>query len=495
MKKIIVIFALLLGVLNFLWHPSQAMAFSNVIWPGPMPEESIKIYVKDGSLTQINYFISSTGATSGIRYRTTFYYITLRDTAGNPIATFQFKPSLTAPPPGETLIDMYTVTSQDLLGAGFSESSLLISNFASISLSATIEIYNANTGNVLETFGDKSSVPTTIYPVIDQKAGSIGFGSKDIQDMKTRYASLDQFIPPPELPPPPPPPNIDEDISGHWTWYEYSGNYYERTWMTVTIPEPEVVKAGQGTSVIVTTYYKNNNPAAWNGSRYSNGIRGVTIDGPITDDWKGYKSFNTQATDDMVLVDTEIYYENYYEQTYQKTFWYVRMDGSISTWTEYFYIGYNVPVVKQTWIIPYARFDSNGWTRHQTPPSDIDNRYVFGGLNRWYFGFDIPDNQQFDLKFSSHGGVTGRLGNVITQQITIMGSPYDDLVVRTVDPRNPFPGGVSPEWQGFEAFITDLTDWYYESEIRYQRKLEQWRNQKPLQLLSNFFYKIFFSNS
>lgn len=484
-------------MLNLLgmWNASFALALSSVDYPGPMPNPNLKIITNESSLSRIDYYVSSTGATSGIRYRTKQYYITLRDENGSPIATFQFKPDLNPPPPGQTKITMYIITAQDLINAGFPPSSLIIDNFSRISLSATIEIYNANTGQVLSSFGDKYSTPTTIYPVIDREAGRLGFGSRDIQDMKSRYSSLDRYYDPPKIPPP----NVDECITGQWSWYEYSGNYYERTWMTVSEPEPSKIKAGQGTYVEVTTYYMNNDPAAWddNLNRYTTGIEKVTINGPLTDDWEDYKKYNTWITEEMIpttpnpVID---HYEDFYAQTYAHTEYWSWTDekGIIheDSETYYFYYGYNVPVVKQTWLIPYARFDSSGWTRHQTPPTDIDNRYVFGGLNRWYFGFDIPDDEEFELRFSSHGGVNCNLGNEVTQTIMIQGSPYDDIIVRVVDPENPFPGGISSEWRNFEECIKDLSDWYNETKTRYQAKLEEWRSQGIFKRIYNFFTSL-----
>jgi hypothetical protein len=518
MKKIRFRAALLVGVLIVLLFPLAAMSFSHVIFPGNLPDPNIEVETANGSLTKIEYYVSSTGATSGIRYQTLWYYITLRDNYGNPVATFSFQPTTSSPPPGQTIIDKFTITAQDLLNAGFTLSSLRVENFSQISLSAKIRIYNANSGATLTTFGDANSIPDTIYPVIEQQAGAYGFPQQDINDMKSRYVNLSQLAGNPDpgggggtcsLDIDSPVILEQEQVSGYWSfdywsWVTHSstscykdengktncdtyywdvceitstqtGPYHEKLWMEVSQPDPATVKAGQGTSIIVTTYYENNDPSAWNGSSYTNGVQSVSISGPLTDDWQAYKLYGTRTTENMILLSTDVYWNYYRPQNYS-----TGCNGG------QFSVGYNVPVEVKTWIIPYARFDKdNGWTRHQTLPTDIDNLYVFGGLNRWYFGFDIPDNETFNLQFLAHGGVNN-MSLCDSRQITIYGSPYDDIVIRSVDPRNPFPGGVPENWKGYEHHITALVDWYIEPQVARQRQIEEWKNMSFLQMLYNY---------
>ena len=516
MKKIWLFAALLIGVLHLFWFTSPAMALTDQVVPPPMPSPSIKLKATSDytSLSEIDYWVSSSGPSSSIRYKTLDYYITLHNPDGSTTA-FSFQPSVAPPPPGQTVIDKFTVTAADLQGAGFPASSLLLQNLSSISLSATIAIYNASTGEILSTFGDQNSMSATIDPVIDQVAGSYGFGPQDIADMKTRYVDslLGLLNPTPggtcSLAPGSGTVLSQEHVSGQWSfpywgWVSHSstscstdsngvetcttdswstceitgsesGTYYEKLWMSISPPDPATVKAGQGAAVTVTTWYENNNPTAWNGSSYANGVQSVTMSGPNTEDWATYKLNNTRMTENMVLKSSRVVYNYYYPQTYST--------GCNGGW---FNVGYNVPVVEQTWVIPYARFDNNGWTLQQNPPTDIDNRYVFGGLNRWYFGFDIPDGQNFPLQFMAQGGIS-HLSDCGSAQVGIKGTPYDDFYVTTIDPNNPFPGGKPTPWQGFETYITNLKTWFREPQIVYQQKLAEWKNMSVTQMIHDFF--------
>lgn len=499
MKKMLA--ALLIGVLSFFIYIPALFAYSQVIWYGPMPASRIEPVLDEntGFLVGLNYYIQSTGAVSGIRYRTTKYYITIRNFDGT-TAVYQFEPIIQPPPPGETLVYKITITDQDLIGAGADPETL--GDLSRISIGADLEVYNADTGAVLRTiYNGPTSV---VYPQIDRLKTDFGFSDQHIYDMKTRY--IDTLL---DLETGEPPPGgeacsldegsvyVNEQESGRWSYdywgrveysetdedgstYSYTvcevvntvtGPYYEKLEMSISTPSPRTVKAGQGTEIIVTTKYRNNNPAAWRNGSYTTGVRAVTMSGPDTEDWEHYRMYGDRITENMILKDTRVYYEPYRSQTYS-----TGCNGG------YFEVGYNVPVVEQTWIIPYARFDEiSGWTRHQTMPADIDNRTVFGGLNRWYFGFDIPDGQTFLLRFMAKGGSTGDLTVCGGTTVTIKGSPYDDIIVRTVDPNNPFPGGTPVNWQGKEHYITQLAGWYREPEKAYQQKLERWKAENALQ--------------
>jgi hypothetical protein len=490
MKRIFLT-ALLLGVLNFLCCVPSVLAFSDNQVSGPLPSPSIVPRISGNSLTEIDYFVSSSAPTNSIRYKTLDYYVTFHNTDGTTI-TYTFQPIVSAPPSG-IVYDEFVVTAADLESAGFSPSSLQESDFSKISLSATIEIYNASTGTVYDTFGTSISTSESIDPVIEQVGATYGFPQQDVVDMESRFT--DTLNPPGAIAPnsfcsldPTSTASLTaEQVSGQWSydywdWVEYcdktscwdecqivsvlTGPYYEKMWMTISPPDPAIVKAGQGTSVTVTTYYENNDPSSWNGSSYRNGIQSVSMSGPNTDDWQSYKLNQTRITANMVLQSTNVYYEDYYPITYST--------GCNGGW---FTNGYNVPVVEQTWVIPYARFDDNGWTMSQTPPTDIDNQYVFGGLYRWYFGFDIPDGQNFSLQFMAQGGTTRNMEVCGNDQISIKGSPYDDFIVTTIDPSNPFPGGEPTPWQGFESNITNLAIWFREPEIEFEKRVVQWKTE------------------
>ena len=81
----------------------------------------------------------------------------------------------------------------------------------------------------------------------------------------------------------------------------------------------------------------------------------------------------------------------------------------------------------------------------------------------------------------------------MSKEITIQGSPYDEIIVRVVDPQNPFPGGISAEWSKFIDAITSLTNWFNEAKTRYQQKLDEWRSQGVAQLLYNYFVTRFWA--
>jgi hypothetical protein len=517
MRKICFFSALLLlGVLNFFFsYVPTVLADTPIDITNPpgvttLPSPNID-YETTGSsptdtLTKIDYWVSSSAPTSSIRYKTLEYYIVLHNSDGTVSKVFSFQPTVSIPSSG-TVIDEFIVTAQNLIDAGFTQNDLTLQNLSQVGLSATIEIYNDSTGDVLATFGDQNSIPSTIDPIIQQTAGNIGFGSTDINDMESRYVDdILTVIPPPVTPKPKPtstsdtcslqvnsPTTLTEDnVPDYWE-YTYGtpdsfGNcitnqvwepYQEELRMSITSPDPATVKAGQGTSVTVTTWYENNDPSAWNGSSYNTGVPTVTMSGPNTDDWQSYKLNQTRMTANMVLQSTQVYTEDFDEMTYYP--------GCLGG--DPILVGYNVPVVKQTWIIPYARFDdTNGWTMSQTPPTDIDNQYVFGGLNRWYFGFDIPDGQTFNLQFLAQGGSTGTMEVCGNDQISIKGSPYDDIIVTTIDPNNPFPGGEPTAWQGFESNITNLAGWFRESGAELQKKLEQWETESLLGKIFTFLH-------
>jgi hypothetical protein len=510
-----IVTALLSAVLLFLpfVQIAYAVTYEHVVG-GELPNPRIQPFVEDGQLREIIYFTRSTGATSGIRYRTTNIYVTATNANGT-VAALQIPANFPSPPPGEAWLYQVTIHRSDLLAVGADPASL--NNLSRIAIGADLQIHNASTGVVLRTINNGPT--SVVYPQIDQLGPDFGFGQHNLDEMKSRFAdSLLDVFPPgggPEC-------SIDSgtvltraQVSGRWSynrwasvthwvyipatctdaqgnsyecgdWYSYqvceivetvTGDYYELLEMEISLPQPSIVKAGQGTTVTVTTRYRNNNPAAWNGSSYTTGITSVQVNGPDTEDWPYYFIHGPRITENMILLSTNVYYENYRPATYS-----TGCNGG------FFNVGYNIPVVEQVWAIPFARFDDiQGWTRHQTMPNDIDNRTVFGGLNRWYFGFDVPDNTSLLMRFLATGGSTGNLTTCGSRIIDIFGSPYDNIWVRTVDPRNPFPGGVPINWVGKEHYITDLIDWYEEPERAYQQKLANWSTQGVMARIWNYF--------
>jgi len=146
----------------------------------PLPSDTItRITNDDGSLFGIAYFVSSTGATSGTRYRTSAITINVAGlTAVIDIS------SLGSPPaPGERQYTLISVTQQDIIKAlpNPNDPAVIqaLNNPDSIQVGAHIQIYNAGTGQVLATITSKDDVA----PI----AGSYGFGNVDITQMKSRW--------------------------------------------------------------------------------------------------------------------------------------------------------------------------------------------------------------------------------------------------------------------------------------------------------------------
>ena len=490
-------------LLSFFCTMNLALAVTDEIYTGIVPEGGLRINISGGSLVSIEYFVSSSGATASTRYRTVRYYIDQHSPDGTR-KEFSFVPTVTSPPAGETIVDKITVTAQDLLDAGFPLSSLLEENLHKISRGAQIEIYNGST--VYRTI--YNGWTSTVWPQIDQVGEDFGFGAQDVSDMKSRYS--DTLIPS-VIDPWDHLPTCSLDSGtidsqeqksndwsvGYYTWEEHTstaadgtessytscdltghitGEYHEKLEMSIAEPDIPIVRAGQGTSVIVTTRYRNNDPDTWDSDSqtYTTGINSVKMTGPDTENWAQYKLTHPQITEDMVLQSSHVYYEYYMPESHS-----TGCNGGTFT------VGHNTPVLEQTWVAPFARFDeSTGWTRHQTMPTDIDNlNDVFGGLNRWYFGFDVPDNQSFSLRFMATGGAKYKGRSIMNTcggtTITIKDGAYDSFIVRTVDPLNPFPGYTEGpiSWKGFEEAITSLANWFREPEIEYQKKLEQWKTE------------------
>ncbi|WP_374724093.1 hypothetical protein [Calidifontibacillus erzurumensis] len=205
--------------------------------------------------------------------------------------------------------------------------------------------------------------------------------------------------------------------------------YYETTQMEVIGPTPEKVQAGQGAEFIVKTEYKNDYPYH-EGEPYA--ASEVEITGEISDDYP-----NTTIQTVAMLPDVD-------DPAYE---W--EDNGGLEV----------------EWKLPYAMFDKDGnWTMTDSE-SEVQNHlaaspYNFGGYQRWYFGFDVPDNEEFEFTFQTNSHGYNNITLCDKRTVTIEGTPYDDFIVRTVDPNNPFPAGVGVNWQGNEHLITDLKDWY-----------------------------------
>ena len=147
-----------------------------------------------GQLQDISYVISSTGATSGTRYRTSAVTVTI----GGHTATIDISSLVGTAPAGSQLYSLITISKEDILskmGASRSEVKQILNlkpgetlRTEDIKIGANIQIYNAGTGAVLATITNRSDVASV--------AGGIGFGSKDISDMESRWQSNPVVIDP-----------------------------------------------------------------------------------------------------------------------------------------------------------------------------------------------------------------------------------------------------------------------------------------------------------
>lgn len=229
------------------------------------------------------------------------------------------------------------------------------------------------------------------------------------------------------------------DESGCATCY-----YYETLSIDVDSDE-EVVKAGQGAEITANTQYTNENPAHRN---------------------RSYAPSKAVATGDMT---------DYYPNVYRES---VDMLTEINNPSTYWGGGRTVE-----WELPYAKIHKDGTWEMTDDEEDAMNfveadEFHYGGFQRWYTGFDLPDNYPVYVDVEADGGYNDlRVCDV--REITIDGSPYDDFVIRTVDPTNPFPTGTGLNWQGHEEMITGLEEWYHAGDWRYQQRKEEAKEQVP----------------
>lgn len=142
------------------------------------PSRTIEIGVKgDGSFKNLAYVISSTGATSGIRYRTSAITVTI----GGHTAVIDISSLVGSAPAGSSIYSLITVNKEDIIKAIGEQyrSDVEKANPENINIGAHIQIYNAGTGSVLATIKNRNDVSSV--------ASKIGFGEQDIKDMQSRW--------------------------------------------------------------------------------------------------------------------------------------------------------------------------------------------------------------------------------------------------------------------------------------------------------------------
>lgn len=162
------------------------------------PGNAIEVKTKNnGMLEQFIYSISSTGAVTGTRYRTTAITVEI----GGMTAVISTKKIVEAsPPPGKQEFYDITVTGEDIINqykrqVGRELTGDEIRDFENafakpdrINIGAHIELYNAGTGKVLETI--------TSIDEIRSKAPKHGFGEKHLKDMESRFKQQNRPRPP-----------------------------------------------------------------------------------------------------------------------------------------------------------------------------------------------------------------------------------------------------------------------------------------------------------
>ena len=147
-----------------------------------LPSADININTNiDDSFCDLTYLISSTGASSGIRYRTSAVTITV---GGYTVIVDTMALVNVRPSPGTTIYSQVIVTNEDIIKSigeqHRAEVTAMLSNPSKyVNIGANIQIFNSGTGQILATIKNKDDV--------SKIAGDIGFGSKDIEDMQSRF--------------------------------------------------------------------------------------------------------------------------------------------------------------------------------------------------------------------------------------------------------------------------------------------------------------------
>ena len=150
-----------------------------------------------GPFEKIEYYVKSTGATGGIRYRTK--QITFSVGQFGP-TTFSAEGLRSKPPaPGQTVHDKVILDRgffQAILGSASGPGGPALVDQALdtetvMKVGAVIEIYNASTGQVLMTIDRKDSSYSGNHNTCDDAAKPpLGFGPNDIADMKSRWNDI-----------------------------------------------------------------------------------------------------------------------------------------------------------------------------------------------------------------------------------------------------------------------------------------------------------------
>ena len=133
-----------------------------------------------GNFKSIKWQIKATGATTGIRYRTIERTVTINGHAA------AFSPDLPNPAPGKTISQPFIATAADLAsGMGVSPQDVedWMNSGAVATMSAKVQIYNHDTGEVLGTYADYSTLYTAMT--------DLSFDSASLKDIETLWGIAD----------------------------------------------------------------------------------------------------------------------------------------------------------------------------------------------------------------------------------------------------------------------------------------------------------------
>lgn len=117
------------------------------------------------------------------------------------------------------------------------------------------------------------------------------------------------------------------------------------------------------------------------------------------------------------------------------------------------------------WVFPKVfveKFSGNLFYNTMDPNRDIEDELIDGG-RKWYTPYKYPDGA-YNFKVVAYNAGNNNLSDAAGDYVAVCGSPFDDYVIRSINPDNPFPGGVGYNWKGQESIISNLLGWFHRKE-------------------------------
>lgn len=118
------------------------------------------------------------------------------------------------------------------------------------------------------------------------------------------------------------------------------------------------------------------------------------------------------------------------------------------------------------WVLPQVwveKFSGNMFYNKNDVNRDLDDTLIDGG-NKWYTPFERKDGA-YNFKIVAYNAGKNDLRDCTSQCVLISGSPFEEHVVRSVLPDNPFPTGkVGYNWEGKLSILENLVEWFYRKE-------------------------------